>query len=229
MDIATATTASISAQLIKRGLRTRAIAHVAPLNAKAARLCGPAYTLRYIPAREDLATGAIMARPDNPQRRAVEHAPPGSVIVVDTHGLDVSGTFGDILVARLIVRGVAGVVSDGPMRDVAELARMDLAVFARGNAAPPSFASMMAVDAQLPVACGGVAVFPGDLVVGDADGVVVVPQEIAAEVVRDAAEQDRLEAFLRRKVDAGASIDGVYPPDAATQAEYRAWLAEQGA
>ena len=141
----------------------------------------------------------------------------------------VSGTFGDILVARLIVRGVAGVVSDGPMRDVAELARMDLAVFARGNAAPPSFASMMAVDAQLPVACGGVAVFPGDLVVGDADGVVVVPKEIAAEVVRDAAEQDRLEAFLRRKVDAGASIDGVYPPDAATQAEYRAWLAAQGA
>jgi regulator of RNase E activity RraA len=224
MDIAAASTASLSAQLIKRGLRTRAIAHVAALNANAARLCGPAYTLRYIPAREDLATSAIMARPDNPQRRAVEHAPPGSVIVVDTHGLDVSGTFGDILVARLVRRGVGGVVSDGPMRDVAELARMDLAVFARGNAAPPSFASMMAIDAQLPVSCGGVAVFPGDLVVGDADGVVVVPQEIAAEVMRDAAEQDRLEAFLRRKVDAGASIEGAYPPDAATLAEYRAWL-----
>jgi regulator of RNase E activity RraA len=224
MDIAAASTASLSAQLIKRGLRTRAIAHVAALNPNAARLCGPAYTLRYIPAREDLATSAIMARPDNPQRRAVEHAPPGSVIVVDTHGLDVSGTFGDILVARLVRRGVGGVVSDGPMRDVAELARMDLAVFARGNAAPPSFASMMAIDAQLPVSCGGVAVFPGDLVVGDADGVVVVPQEIAAEVVRDAAEQDRLEAFLRRKVDAGASIEGVYPPDAATLAAYRAWL-----
>jgi regulator of RNase E activity RraA len=219
-----ASTASLSSQLVKRGLRTRAIAHVAPLNSRAGRLCGPAYTLRYIPMREDLATPARMGRPDNPHRHAVEHAPPGSVIVVDTHGLDVSGSFGDILAARLIVRGVAGIVSDGPMRDLGELARMDLAIFARGNAAPPSYASMMAVDAQLPVACGGVAVFPGDLIVGDADGVVVVPQEIAAEVVRDAAEQDRLEAFLRRKVEGGAAIEGVYPPDEATRAEYRAWL-----
>lgn len=218
-----ASTASIASQLVKRGLRTRSIAHVAAVNPQAARVCGPAYTLRYIPAREDLATPAVMARPDNPHRRAVESAPPGSVLVVDTHGLDVSGTFGDILVARLIVRGVAGVVSDGPMRDVAEIARMALPVFARGNAAPPSYASMIAIDAQLPVACGGVAVFPGDLVVGDADGVVVVPRDIAAEVMRDAAEQDRMEAFLRRKVEAGASIDGVYPPDDATRAEYQTW------
>ena len=109
-----------------------------------------------------------------------------------------------------------------------ELARMNLAVFARGNAAPPSYASMIAIDSQLPVACGGVAVFPGDLVVGDADGVVVVPADMASEIMRDAAEQDRMEAFLRRKVEGGASIDGVYPPNDATKAEYRAWLEREG-
>jgi regulator of RNase E activity RraA len=149
---ARATTASLTAQLIKRGFRNRAIAHVTAVNPATPRLWGPAYTVRYIPAREDLATGAAMGDPANPQRHAIEATPPGHVIIVDTHGLDSSGTFGDILVARLRVRGVAGIVSDGPMRDVAELSRMDFPVFARGNAAPPSYGSMMAVDAQVPTA-----------------------------------------------------------------------------
>ncbi|MBI1394558.1 MAG: ribonuclease activity regulator RraA [Betaproteobacteria bacterium] len=223
-----ATTASLSAQLVKRGFRTRAIAHIAPVNPSTLRAWGPAYTLRYIPMREDLATGAAMADPDNPQRKAIEVAPAGHVLVVDTHGMDVSGTFGDILVARLRVRGVAGVVSDGPMRDIAELQKMDFPVFARGNAAPPSYASMIAVDAQVPVACGGVAVFPGDIVIADPDGVVVLPAAIAEEVARDAVEQDRLEAYVRQRIEAGDSIKGVYPPNDATKAAYQAWLRDRG-
>lgn len=224
---AIATTASLTAQLIKRGMRTRAIANIAPVNPDTPRLFGPAYTLRYIPMREDLGVGAAMANPENPQRKAIEVTPPGHVLIADTHGMDVSGTFGDILVARLRVRGVAGIVSDGPMRDVSELRKMDLPVFARGNAAPPSYASMIAVDAQVPIACGGVAVFPGDIIIGDADGIVVLPAAIAEEVARDAVEQDRIEAYIRQRVENGDSIVGVYPPNAQTQADYKAWLASR--
>ncbi|MDX1488820.1 MAG: hypothetical protein R3268_11505, partial [Acidiferrobacterales bacterium] len=147
---ARASTASLTSQLVKRGFRTRGISNVAPVNPATPRVFGPAYTLRYIPMREDLATGEAMANPENPQRKAIEGVPPGHVLGVDTRGMDVSGTFGDILVARLQMRGVAGVVSDGPMRDVAELKSMDFPVFARGNAAPPSYASMIAADAQIP-------------------------------------------------------------------------------
>jgi regulator of RNase E activity RraA len=224
---ARASTASLTAQLIKRGLRTRAISNIRPVNPATPRVWGPAYTLRYIPMREDLGTGASMASPANPQRMAIEVAPPGSVIVADTRGMDASGTFGDILVARLRVRGVAGIVSDGPMRDISELGRMDFPVFATGNAAPPSYGSMLAVDAQVPIGCGGVAVFPGDIVVGDADGVVILPAAIAEEVARDALEQDLIEAWIRQRIEAGESIVGVYPPNEDTRARYEAWRQTQ--
>lgn len=221
---AVATTASLTAQLIKRGLRTRAIANIHPVNPNTPRVVGPAYTLRYIPMREDIGVGATMADPENPQRKAIEVTPPGHVLIADTHGMDVSGTFGDILVARLRVRGVAGIVSDGPMRDIAELRKMEFPVFACGNAAPPSYGSMIAVDAQVPIGCGGVAVFPGDIVIGDPDGVVILPAAIAEEVARAAVEQDRMEAWIRQRIEGGDSIVGVYPPNEKTQAEYREWL-----
>ena len=224
---ARASTASLTSQLVKRGFRTRGISNVAPVNPATPRVFGPAYTLRYIPMREDLATGEAMANPENPQRKAIEVVPAGHVLVVDTRGMDVSGTFGDILVARLQMRGVAGVVSDGPMRDVGELKSMDFPVFARGNAAPPSYASMIAADAQIPIGCGGVAVFPGDIVIGDADGVVILPVAIAPEVARDAVEQDQLEAYVRMRVEGGDSIVGVYPPNEETKAAYREWLAKR--
>jgi len=224
---ARATTASLTSQLVKRGMRTRAIANIAPVNPDTPRVFGPAYTLRYIPMREDLASGAAMADPENPQRKAIEVVPPGHVLVVDTRGMDVSGTFGDILVARLRVRGVAGVVSDGPMRDIEEMKKMDFPVFARGNAAPPSYASMIAADAQVPIGCGGVAVFPGDIVIADLDGVVILPADIAEEVARDAVEQDQLEAYVRQRVEGGDSIVGVYPPNEKTKADYEAWKAKQ--
>jgi regulator of RNase E activity RraA len=221
---ALATTASLTAQLVKRGMRSRSISRIAPINPDTPRVFGPVYTLRYIPMREDLGTGAAMADPQNPQRKAIETAPPGCVIVVDSCGLDASGTFGDILVARLRVRGVAGIVSDGPMRDIAELSKMDFPIFTKGNAAPPSYASILCVDAQVPIGCGGVAVFPGDIVIGDHDGVVFLPAAIAEEVARDAVEQDRMESWIRRRIEAGSSIVGVYPPNDETKAEYRAWV-----
>ncbi len=224
---ARASTASLTAQLVKRGLRTRAIANIAPINPDTPRVFGLAYTLRYIPMREDLATGAAMADPENPQRKSIESIPPGHVLVADTHGMDVSGTLGDILVARLKVRGVGGVVSDGPMRDVAELKKIAFPVFARGNAAPPSYASMLAADAQVPIGCGGVAVFPGDIVIADADGVVILPAAIAEEVARDAVAQDQLEAYVRQRIEAGDSIVGVYPPNEQTKADFEAWKAKQ--
>lgn len=222
-----ATTASLTSQLVKRGMRTRAIANIAPVNPDTPRAFGPAYTLRYIPMREDLATGAAMADPENPQRKSIEVVPAGHILVVDTRGMDVSGTFGDILVARLRVRGVAGVVSDGPMRDIEEMKKMDFPVFARGNAAPPSYATMIAADAQTPIGCGGVAVFPGDIVIADPDGVVILPAAIAEEVARDAIEQDQLEAYVRQRIEDGESIVGVYPPNEKTKADYEAWKAKQ--
>jgi regulator of RNase E activity RraA len=219
---ARASTASLTAQLIKRGLRTRAISNIRPVNPATPRVWGPAYTLRYIPMREDLGTGASMASPANPQRMAIEVAPPGSVIVADTRGMDASGTFGDILVARLRVRGVAGIVSDGPMRDISELGRMDFPVFATGNAAPPSYGSMLAVDAQVPIGCGGVAVFPDDVVVVDDDGAVLIPQALVEAVAQEGTEQERLEGWIMSEVERGVPLPGLYPPNDDAKARYAA-------
>lgn len=220
-------TATLSSQLIKRGHRRRFIETVAPANPRAARFAGVAYTLRYIPAREDLAVAGSVAGGVNPQRVAIETIPPGHVLVIDTRGELGSGTLGDILVARLLQRGVAGVVSDGAMRDHEELAKIDLPVFCRGFAAPPSYGRLMAADAGSPIGCGDVAVFPGDAVVGDADGVVVIPRHLAKDVARDAAAQEDVDRFVRTRIDAGASTVGVYPPNEATMAEYRSWAAGQ--
>lgn len=218
--MSTVSTASLSTQLVKRGFRNRSIPNIKAINSTANRLFGRAYTLRYIPMREDLATGPKMGQSSNPQRMAIEQAPEGSVLIADTHGLGTSGSFGDILVARLIQRGVSGIVSDGPMRDISEIKHMKLPVFATGNAAPPSFATMMAVDSQTPIGCGGVAVFPNDMIVGDDDGVVVVPQDLCNEVITHAYEQDLLEAYIRTRVENGEAIDGLYPPSPKTLNEY---------
>ncbi|MDC1312182.1 ribonuclease activity regulator RraA [Burkholderiales bacterium] len=219
--------ASISAQLVKRGFRTRSIANITPINPSANRIYGPAYTLRYIPMREDLATGPKTGQSSNPQRRAIEEAPKGSVLIADTNGLDVSGSFGDILVARLSQRGVSGIVSDGPMRDISEIKQMNFPVFSKGNAAPPSYTSMMAADTQVPIGCGGVATFPGDIIVGDEDGVVVIPQDIAEDVITAAYEQDLLEAYIRARVENGESIVGLYPPSERVLSEYEEFRQEK--
>lgn len=224
-QLAEASTATISIQLLKRGFRFCSIAGVRPLNPHSCRFVGPAYTLRFIPAREDISVPASIALSDNPQRVAIEAVPPGAVLVVDTRGETRAGTLGDILAARLQVRGVAGVVSDGAMRDVPELAKLALPIFCNGVAAPPSFNFLHPIDLNRPIGCGGVAVFPGDIVVGDGGGVVIIPRHLAAEVARDSVEQERLEVFIRRRVDRGHATPGLYPANDETRAAYQRWVA----
>jgi len=219
-------TATLSMQLLKRGFRNVFMRSVRPLAAAHARFAAPAYTLRNIPAREDLARPEILADPQYPQRRAIEEAPPGHALVVDCRGDDRAGIAGDILVRRLMVRSVAALVADGPVRDARALSDMDFPIHCAGEAAPASINAHLAVDVQTPIACGGVAVFPGDVVVGDGDGVVVVPRHLVADVARDGAEQERLERFVQMKIAAGSSIVGVYPPGDATRDAYRRWVDE---
>jgi regulator of RNase E activity RraA len=219
-----ASTATVTMQLLKRGFRTLAISGVRPMNPSASKMVGPAYTLRYIPGREDLCQPPKPTDPENAQKHTVEHAPAGSIVVVSTGGEMRSGTFGDILAARLHKRGVGGVVSDGAMRDTPVMACMDMPIFAAGAAAPASMNWLYPVEVQAPIGCGGVPVFPGDAVIADLDGVVIVPNAIADEVARDAAEQERLETFVALQVKKGRAVPGLYPPNDATKAQYQEWL-----
>ncbi|MGE0717878.1 MAG: ribonuclease activity regulator RraA [Alphaproteobacteria bacterium] len=220
-----ASTATITMQLLKRGFRNLAIPGVRPMNPAAARFVGPAYTLRYIPAREDLCKPPVPGGPPNAQRTAIEGAPADHVLAISSGGEMRAGTLGDILAARLAKRGLAAIVSDGAMRDAPVLSGMDLPIFAAGAAAPASMNFLMPVDVQLPIGVAGVPVFPGDALVGDLDGVVVIPRAIVDEVARDSAEQERMERFIAIQVGKGRPIPGLYPPDDDTKAAYREWLA----
>ncbi|MFM0049758.1 ribonuclease activity regulator RraA [Caballeronia grimmiae] len=219
-------TATLTTQLFKRGLRNVFLQGVAPLvkPAKGApNLVGPAFTLRNIPAREDIDHLGVFQNPDHPQRKAVESAPPGSVFVQDCRGDRTVASTGSILTTRLKVRGVAGMVSDGCVRDSGTIGDIGLPLFCAGASAPLNLAKHHAVDMNVPIACGGVAVYPGDIVVGDVDGVVIVPRHMAEQVAKDAAEQERLEEFIAMRVEAGAALRGTYPPDEATLGEYAEW------
>ena len=215
-------TATLTTQLFKRGLRNAFLQGVRPLGIYAARMVGPARTLRNIPAREDLDHSGVFANPDHPQRRAIDTMPAGHVLVIDCRRDTNAASAGDILATRLMVRGAAGLVSDGGIRDSAIIARMALPVFCAGPSAPLNIARHHAVDIDLPIACGGVAVYPGDIIVGDADGVVVIPAHLADAVARDAAAQEALEVFLQQRVAAGHGLPGTYPPNAETLAAYEA-------
>ena len=218
-------TATITTQLLKNhGLRTRAIPGVKPVDARRCRFVGPAYTVRYVPMREDLSMGGKRPAP-NPLQAAIDAAPAGSVFVFDMNGAPNCGALGDILIARLIARGVAGVVADGGMRDIEPVQQMTLPVFCSGYAAPPSFAALLAADTQQPIGCGGVLVIPDDIVVADADGVVVIPRYLADVVARDGDEQEQMEVWVRRKIEGGATVREFYPPADSALAEYRQWVA----
>ncbi|MEZ2352527.1 ribonuclease activity regulator RraA [Caballeronia sp. RCC_10] len=219
-------TATLTTQLFKRGLRNVFLQGIAPLvkPAKGApNLVGPAFTLRNIPAREDIDHLGVFQNPDHPQRKAVESAPPGSVLVQDCRGDRTVASTGSILTTRLKVRGVAGMVSDGCVRDSGTIGDIGLPLFCAGASAPLNLAKHHAVDMNVPIACGGVAVYPGDIVVGDVDGVVIVPRHMAEQVAKDAAEQERLEEFIAMRVEAGAALRGTYPPNEATLGEYAEW------
>ena len=217
-------TATVSMQLLKRGIRSITMQGVKALNPKAGRVVGPAFTVRYVPYREDLCRPENSGRPDSPPRLAIETAPSGSVMVVDARGQAETAVLGDILGLRLKLRGVAGVVTDGAVRDSEAVIALDYPIFCAGATPPASFAGLAAADIETPIGCGGVAVLPGDVIMGDVDGVVVVPRALAHEVARDGAEQERLERFIAREVAHGRSIAGLYPPDDTARADYRKWL-----
>ena len=216
-------TATLTSVLLKLGLRNTFMSDVHPLT-PGTRLVGQAYTLRYTPMREDLDADALDGRFDNltnPQRIAIEHVGPGDVLVMDARGDIRAGTIGNILVTRMKQRGAAGLVTDGAFRDAAGIAAVGLPAYSRGTHAATNVTLHHPVDVQLPVACGGVSVFPGDALVGDGDGVIVVPRHLAAEAASRALEQERRERFILGKVQAGASIIGTYPPNEATLEEFR--------
>lgn len=218
-----ASTATLCTQLFKRGLRNVFLQGVARLTHGGANLVGPAYTLRNIPSREDLDQLDVLGDPEHPQRKSIETVPPGHVLVIDCRGERGAACAGNILITRLMVRGVAGLVADGPVRDSAEIAQMDIPVYCAGGSAPLNLVKHHAADANVPIGCGGVAVYPGDVMVGDAEGVVAIPRSLADEVARDAAEQESLEAFVLERIAGGAALPGTYPPNAATRAAFETW------
>jgi regulator of RNase E activity RraA len=218
-----ASTATLSTQLFQRGLRNTVMNGVAPLNPSNCRFVGEAVTLRSIPAREDLDQVQAFRNPDHPQRKAIETVSEGQVLVLDCRGETRAANAGAILVTRAWKRGAVAIVSDGSFRDSPEIAEMEFPVFAAGRSPALSLAIHHAIDINVPVGCGGVAVFPGDILVGDAEGVVVIPRHLAAEIAAPAAEQERLERFIMTRVQAGAPLPGTYPPNDETLAAYQEW------
>jgi len=213
------TTATVTTVLLKKGLRNVWMRGTRPLAPGHGRIVGPAFTLRFVPAREDLATPASWANPIS-TRAAIEAMPEGCVAVVDAMGVTDAGIFGDILCARMAKRGVAALVTDGVVRDVAGVLATGLPVYCRGAAAPPSVAGLTFVGWDQPVGCGGVAVFPQDVVVVDDDGAVVIPAALVGDVVSQALEQERLEEWIMGEVAHGAALPGLYPPNADNLARY---------
>jgi regulator of RNase E activity RraA len=220
------TTATLTTVLLNKGLRNVWLRGARPLFPGHNRRVGPAFTLRFVPAREDLATPASWSSPIS-TRAAIEAMPPGCIAVVDAMGVTDAGIFGDILCARMKVRGVAALVTDGVVRDLAGVLATGLPVWANGAAAPPSVAGLTFVNWQEPIACGGVAVFPDDVMVVDEDGAVVIPRALLSEVVEAAAEQEKLEAWIMAEVQAGVPLPGLYPPNAETKARYQAFRGAQ--
>ncbi|CAM3649337.1 ribonuclease activity regulator RraA [Paracoccus yeei] len=220
------TTATLTTVLLKKGLRNVWLRGAAPLNPGQPRLVGRAFTLRFVPAREDLATPESWSSPIS-TRAAIEAMPEGCICVTDAMGVSDAGIFGDILCARMKKRGVAALVTDGVVRDVAGVRATGLPVWCSGVAAPPSVAGLTFVNWQEPVACGGVAVFPGDMIVVDDDGAVLIPTALVEEVAAQATEQERLEGWIMDQVDQGVPLPGLYPPDAGNKAKYDAFKAGQ--
>ena len=216
-------TATLTTQLFKRGLRNVYLQGVRRMSRAGRNLVGPAFTLRNIPAREDLDVMSVFENPEHPQRKAIEVTPSGAVLVIDCRRDTRAASAGDILIKRLEMRGVAGFVSDGCVRDSEGVATGSFPVYCAGGSAPLNLAIHHAVDMNVPIACGGVPVYPGDIIVGDAEGVVVVPSHLAEEVARDAAEQELLEEFIIGEIASGRALPGTYPANAETRKRFEAW------
>jgi regulator of RNase E activity RraA len=214
-----ASTATITTQLLARGLRNTFLHGIKPLNKR--RLIGPAFTLRYIPAREDIDVLEVFKDYEHPQRKAIESVPDGHVLVMDCRGQTRAASAGNILATRLQVRGAAGLVTDGTLRDTPEIAQLALPVFSQGASPLTNLAQHHAVDMQIPIGCAEVAVYPGDIMVGDEEGVVCIPAHLADEIAEPAAAQEALERKILQDIQDGRPLKGTYPPDEETLARYR--------
>lgn len=222
--LAAVSTATICTALYKRGFRNQFIQDVRPLNPGLPNMVGEAFTLRYIPAREDLNPITVFQNRAHPQRKAIEDCPPGAVMVIDSRKDARAASAGSILVTRLMVRGVAGIVTDGGFRDSPEIARLKIPAYHQRPSAPTNLTLHQALDINVPIGCGDAPVWPGDVVVGDAEGVVVIPAHLAEEIAEEAVEMTAYEDFVTEKVRDGRSILGLYPAtEEGVKAELAAW------
>ena len=227
--LATISTATLCTALFKRGLRNQFIQDVRPLNSALPNMVGLAYTLRYIPAREDLNPLAVFQNRDHPQRVAVDNCPEGAVLMIDSRKDARAASAGSILVSRLMMRGAAGVVTDGGFRDSPEIAGLPFPAYHNRPSAPTNLTLHQALDINVPIGCGDVAVFPGDVIVGDGEGVVVIPAHLAEEIATEAVEMTAYEDFVTEEVLKGRSIIGLYPAtDEQARADFSAWRQAQG-
>lgn len=222
-------TATLATALFRRGLRQQAIQGALPLSPPRQSMVGEAFTLRYIPAREDLNPITVFRNRDHKQRQAIETCPPGAVLVIDSRKDARAASAGGILVTRLMQRGAAGIVTDGGFRDSAEIAALGFPAYHTRPSAPTNLTLHQAIAIDDPISCGDAPVFPGDVIVGDADGAIVLPAHLADELAREATEMTVFEDFVTERVRAGASILGLYPPtDPATEADFAAWRTRTG-
>ncbi len=220
-------TATIATYLFKKGLRNQFIQNVRPLKLGKANMVGEAFTLRYIPAREDLNPISIFKDPKHPQRVAVETCPPGSVLVIDSRKDARAASAGSILATRLMKRGAAGIVTDGGFRDSTEIAALEMPSYHQTPSAPTNLTLHQALDINVPIGCGDVAVFPGDIVVGDDDGVIIIPADLVNEVADECTEMTTFENFVLEKVNEGQSIKGLYPlTDEKAMSDFKRWKTE---
>ena len=221
--------ATLCTAAFKRGLRQQFIQNVQRLNPNLPNMVGEAYTLRYIPAREDLNTIDVFKDRAHPQRKAVEECPPGAVLVIDCRGDARAASAGGILITRLMKRGVAGVVTDGGFRDSPDIAALPFPAYHQRPAPPTNLTLFQAIDINVPIGCGGAPVFPGDVIVGDAEGVIVIPAHLADEVAVEATEMTAFEDFVQERILAGQSILGLYPPtDEANKTAFETWRKAHG-
>jgi regulator of RNase E activity RraA len=216
------TTATITTMLLKKGIRRCWMKGTKPLVPGGERLIGPAFTLRFVPAREDLATPESWARPIS-TRGAIEAMPEGVIAVADAMGVETAGIFGDILCARMKMRNVTALVTDGALRDRTGVLASGLAVWCAGVAAPASVNGLTFVGWNEPIGCGGVAIFPNDIIVADDDGAVVIPQDLLEFVAHEGAEHELYESWVFTEVEKGVKLPGLYPPNDETKARYAQW------
>jgi regulator of RNase E activity RraA len=225
----TVSTATVATALFKRGLRIQCIQDVHPLNSDQPTMVGEAFTLRYMPAREDLNKLDVFRDRSHPQRKAIEECPPGAVLVMDSRKDARAASAGAILVTRLMQRGVAGVVTDGGFRDSAEIAKLGLPAYHHRPSAPTNLTLHQAIEINVPIGCGDAPVFPGDVILGDGDGVIVIPAHLADEIVDETFEMTAFEDFVTEEVRKGRGIFGLYPAtDEQTLKDFAAWRKQTG-